>query len=404
MAGSDLRIFSSTAATPATDEPDIAVRLAGGVAHDLNNILLVLQGYAEMAVEEAESAPGMQSLLGEMRAATSRAASLVKDLLVLGGRGAFTPRLLDLADVVRRRLPFLEASCPPGVELHASVGTDLPPITADEEQVVRMLDALCARSRDSLPTGGTISLHLGVEPGGSRLRLAVADNGTPLTDEMTERLFEPYQPGPGGGKGQGLGMAVVQAVVRRLAGEIAVRARAEGTEIEVLLAAASSPAPALQKDAAAGASERPEVPAARAADANGPSILLAEDDEGLRALAVKVLGREGYTVIPARDGQEAVDLFQANSARIRVVVMDDVMPRLGGRAALEKIHHIAPRVPLILCIGYDWRLTQRASELDAFLHTLPKPWQPRDLLRVVRETLDVAAAAGLERRPSEALP
>jgi CheY-like chemotaxis protein len=370
-------------------------RLAGGVAHDLNNILLVLQGYTEMAMEEAEAAPGMQSLLGEMRAATARAAALVRDLLVIGERGAFAPRLLDLSETARRRVSGLEAASPSGVEIRASLASGLPLVMADEELLGRALEALCARSRESMPAGGTISVSTGVDKETGRACLRVADNGTPLTLEMEEHLFEPYLPGPGGGRGQGLGMSVVQAVVRKLGGEIVVRARQAGTEIEILLPSAMSAAPSSAPDPRrAGPEQRPTDSPPGRPETEGVTILLAEDDEGLRELAVKVLSREGYLVIAARDGEEAVELFRKEAGGIRLVILDDVMPRLGGRAALERIHFIAPQVPLVLCVGYDWRLTDRAAELDGFLSTLSKPWQPRDLLRKVRETLDIRAPAG----------
>ncbi len=373
-------------------------RLAGGVAHDLNNILLVIQGYAEMAVEEAESVPGLQSLLGEMRAAAARAGALVRDLLVIGERGAFSPRLLDLNEVVRKRQPALEAACPTGVGIRTALAEGLGLVLADEELVGRMLDALCARSRESMPGGGLITITTAADERRGAIILRVTDNGAPLTAEMRERLFEPYLPGPGGGKGQGLGMPVVQAVARRLGAEITVRSLEAGTNIEIKV-----PVGTVANLAAPPAEIRPtaaSVAPGAGVETHGAgtaAILVAEDDDGLRELAVKVLSREGYTVLAARDGQEAVELFQERMRSIGLVVLDDVMPRLGGRAALERIHRLDPGCPLVLCSGYDWKLNECAPAAEGAPRTLlSKPWQPRDLLRKVREALQPGSIQGAD--------
>ncbi len=125
----------------------------------------------------------------------------------------------------------------------------------------------------------------------------------------------------------------------------------------------------------------------------GQIILLAEDDEGLRTLASKTLAREGYEVLVARDGQEAVELFEQNKEAIRLALIDDVMPRMGGRAALARMHRILPGLPAILCTGYTWSLDGKAREHGDFIDILPKPWQPRELLRTVREALEPSRSA-----------
>ena len=122
----------------------------------------------------------------------------------------------------------------------------------------------------------------------------------------------------------------------------------------------------------------------------GRTILLAEDDEDLRALASKTLTREGFTMLEARDGQEAVELFELNRDSVCLALIDEVMPRMGGRAALARIRRIAPDLPAVLCIGYTWSLHGKMQECSEDFDCLPKPWQPRELLRVVREALDAS--------------
>jgi len=367
----------------------VVARLAGGVAHDLNNILLVVQGYAEMAVEEPDAGPGVQGLLTEMRDATARASLLVRDLLYVGERGPFTPRVLDLSGMTARRLPSLAAACPAGIELRSSLAAGLPPVMADEDLVGRLLEALCARAREAMPVGGRIEVSTAPGAGDppSTVVLRVRDTGTALTDEQRSRLFEPYLPGPSGGKGQGLGMSVALAAANRLGGRIGVRDDS-GTLIEVVLPSGvtvtvAAPAPGTETASTAEPSGR-----AHSSGAAGETILVAEDDENLRSLAVKVLAREGYAVLAARDGQEAVEIIQRNVPKVRLALLDDVMPRMGGRAALARIHQIAPSLPVIICSGYAWHLDEDSPQSAGYCETLRKPWQPRDLLRRVREGLE----------------
>jgi len=368
----------------------VVARLAGGVAHDLNNILLVVQGYAELAVEEPDAGPAVRGLLAEMRDATSRASLLVRDLLLVGERGPFTPRLLDLSEAVRRRLPGIAAGCPAGLQVRSLLAEGLRPVMADEELVGRLLEALCARAREAMPYGGVITIS--TEPGPSEgpfpAVLRVRDTGKPLTEEMRARLFEPYLPGPSGGKGQGLGMSVAYAAARRLGADIRVRS-VDGTDIEVALSSGSARGPAaLAQRAAAARAAEPDRQGRVPQGTTAATILVAEDDEILRSLAVKVLTREGYAVLVARDGQEAVEIFERDGPTIGLALLDDVMPRMGGRAALARIQEIAPGLPVILCSGYAWHLDDVPAAGAGYCETLQKPWQPRELLQRVREGLE----------------
>jgi CheY-like chemotaxis protein len=180
-------------------------------------------------------------------------------------------------------------------------------------------------------------------------------------------------------------MSVAFAVARRLGGDIHVRA-GEGTIIEVAFPSVAA-RPAMVRSAEARpdeAARQGRVPQGKA----GATILVAEDDEGLRSLAVKVLAREGYSVLAARDGQEAVEIFQRDGRSIRLVLLDDVMPRMGGRAALARIQQMDPGLPVILCSGYAWHMDEVPSAKAGYCETLQKPWQPRELLQRVREGLE----------------
>ncbi len=366
-------------------------RLAGGVAHDLNNILLVAQGYAEMALVEEDAGPGVRSLLGEMREANERAAQFVRDLLVVGQRGPFTPRALDLSDVVRRLVPALGVACGPGLEVRLALQEGLPSIVGDEELIGRLLTALCDRARQAIANGGTTGMvTFATSAGEESVVLRVTDSGESLSDEARARLFEPYLPGRSGGKGLGLGMSVAYAVAARHGGALSAESAAGGgTVIVVRFPVRQASASSLPAEAPAAAPVPPR-PAAPGEAAGGETILIAEDDDGLRALAAKILRREGYAVLAVRDGQEAVEVFERERNSVRLIVLDDVMPRMGGRAAFEKIRAMRPDLPIILCSGYTWRLNEPPEANAAFREVLQKPWQPRELLRRVREGLGTA--------------
>jgi CheY-like chemotaxis protein len=183
-------------------------------------------------------------------------------------------------------------------------------------------------------------------------------------------------------------MAVAFAAANRLGGRIAVR-NDSGTVIEVILPRGAAAAPrASAAGAEAALKAEPPVPARSPRDTGAETILVADDDENLRSLAVKILAREGYAVVAARDGQEAVEIIQTGTPKVRLALLDDVMPRMGGRAALARIQQIAPGLPVILCSGYAWHLDEDSPQSAGYFETLQKPWQPRDLLRRVREGLE----------------
>jgi CheY-like chemotaxis protein len=365
-------------------------RLAGGVGHDLNNILLVLQGYAEMATETGEAGPAVLGILKEMGTAIGRASGLVRDLLVVGERAFYHPHPLDVSEVLRRRLPAVSASLPSGVELRPVLSDSVGPVMADEDLLVRIIEALCDRAVDAMPRGGTVTVMTvsGGTGEAARAVLLVRDTGGPLSEEQRARFFEPYLPGPGGGKGQALGLAVVLAATKLLGGNLRVSAEPGGTTFELALPVGTGPAAAVRtappgERADAIDRERRGGSSPRGA----PVVLVAEDDQDLRALARRILGREGFDVVVAQDGQEAVEIIERDGKGIGLAILDDVMPRMGGRAALARIRAIAPRLPVILCSGYDWHLGESGPGAPAGSLVLRKPWQPGELVRKVRECL-----------------
>jgi two-component system cell cycle sensor histidine kinase/response regulator CckA len=369
-------------------------RLAAGVAHDLNNLLLVVQGYAEMALAEADAGPQTLAHLAEVRDASVRTASLAEDLLTVGQCGRVAPRMLQLNESISRALPTVRAEAADGVEVRLALAPDLPAVFSDDEQIARLVAALCARAWSVMPAGGRLTIGTqAAEPDSSgqrRVLLTFADTGAPVPAELRVRLFEPFLPLKADSKGLGLELSIASSIVHRLGGTIEVESPPQGGTIfaislPVLTEAPKeygAPAPP-SKETAEISHRSPALPVEP-----GQTILLAEDDEGLRTLAMKLLAREGYEVLVARDGQEAVELFERNKDAICLALIDDVMPRMGGRAALARMRRILPGLPAVLCTGYTWSLDGKTREYGDILDILPKPWRPRELLRTVREALE----------------
>ena len=373
-------------------------RLAAGVAHDLNNLLLVVQGYTEMALAEEDAGPQTLAHLEEVRAASVRAASLAEDLLTVGQRGRISPRMLPLNEAISRILPSARAEAADGVEIRLSLALDLPPVFSDDEQIARLVAALCARARSVMPAGGRLTIGTqATEPdpaGQRRILLTFADTGAPVPPDVRPRLFEPFLPWRADSKGLGLELSIAYSIVHRLGGTIQVENPPEGGAKFVISFPVREEAPAGDESSMRPSMAMPDLPRREAVKPvePGQTILLAEDDEGLRTLAMRILAREGYEVLAARDGQEAVDLFEVNRDAVRLAVIDEVMPRMGGRAALARMRRSVPGLPAVLCTGYTWSLDGKTQEGGDILDILPKPWRPRELLRVVRETLETSKA------------
>jgi CheY-like chemotaxis protein len=369
-------------------------RLAAGVAHDLNNLLLVVQGYTEMALAEEDAGPQTLGHLAEVRDASVRAASLAEDLVTVGQRGRIAPRMLQLNESLSRILPSLRAEAAEGVEVRAVLAPVLPAIFFDEVQIARLATALCARAWTVMPAGGVLTLGtLVTEPdlsGQRRVLLTFSDTGAAVPPELRMRLFEPYLPWKADGMGLGLELSIAYSIVHRLGGELEVESPPQGGTTFVISFPVRTEALEERSAQALPPEETPGIPR-RAPDVPvgpGQTILLAEDDEGQRTLAMKVLVREGYHVLAARDGQEAFEIFELNKGAICLALMDEVMPRMSGRVALARMRGILPGLPAILCTGYMWSLDGKAREYGEVMDILPKPWRPRELLRRVREALE----------------
>ncbi|MGE5284278.1 MAG: ATP-binding protein [Actinomycetota bacterium] len=350
--------------------------LAGGVAHEFNNVLAGIQGAVELLSLHAGGNPQARPYLDVIGRMAGRAAELTRQLLAYSRQGKYMPVSIPLARVLSETLPTIRTSLPPGVELSAESDDALPPVHVDVAQMKQVLMGLCLNAAEAMPGGGRLSVRTYSGPGDGRVVLEVSDTGPGIDAKTMPRIFEPFFTTKG--VGRGMGLAAIRGIVENHGGEIRVVSRdGRGTTCTVLLPVSAAPA--------AG-----EPPSAEGQPAGAGLVLLADDEEDVRAVVRAMLETLGYAVIEARDGIEAVEVFRRGAEKIDLVVLDLVMPRLTGEAALGQIRRITPTVPAILMSGYDESGRVRDIIGAGFGGFLQKPFRRQDLGRKVRELLGIS--------------
>jgi len=370
--------------------------LAGGIAHDFNNILAAIIGQAEILYARCRDQEEVSRRLGDLLSAANRAAALTGQLLAFSRRQPLQRRAIDLGSTIHDFLKLLRRIIGQEMEIRLQLESSAPPIFADPRQVEQVLMNLAINARDAQANGGQLLIEthcviLGEsdcrpQPSaipGRYVLMAVSDQGSGMDAATRERIFEPFFTTKEVGKGTGLGLAVVYGIVTQHGGWIEVESEpGRGASFKLYWPVAATSAA--------------ETPMALASVRGGSeTILVAEDEPMLRELVSEVLSEAGYRVIAAGDGQEAVELFRArhsenladnlaeNLAQIDLVILDVMMPRLGGHAAYEQIRALSPRVPIVFMTGYSTDLVVPA-EAD----WLQKPCGVEALKRKVREVLD----------------
>jgi PAS domain S-box-containing protein len=369
---------------------DAVGQLAGGVAHDFNNLLQVINGNIELALNEITDRHPAHPLLQEVAQSGSRGASLVRQLLAFGRRQIIRPEHLDLNEVVELFLRILNRLIGEHIRVEfvpaAAVGT----IFADRGQIEQVLMNLSINARDAMPDGGTLRLETarvvrtpadctgrpGEAPGAYAM-LSVSDTGLGMDAFVLEHAWEPFFTTKQPGKGTGLGLSTVYGIVQQHGGFTEVRSRpGEGATFRVYFPEQDGrPVPPVA---------RKQAPAKR----GGETILLAEDEDMVRRLATRILEREGYRVLAACDGREAIELAGRHEDEIALALLDVVMPVLGGRAASTELKQLYPRMKFLFVSGYNVDTANAAFVLDKGLELIQKPFEPAQLLEKIREMLD----------------
>jgi PAS domain S-box-containing protein len=367
-------------------------RLAGGVAHDFNNILTTMIGYCQLLRDQLSTDTDARANVEEIAAAAERAASLTRQLLAFSRKQTLQPKVLDLNTVVANMDKMLRRLIGEDVELVTKLAPDFGCARADPGQVEQVIMNLCVNARDAMPNGGRLiietteaslseeyaHLHAGVAPG-NYVMLAVTDTGCGMTDEVKARLFEPFFTTKPQGQGTGLGLATCYGVVKQSGGHINVYSElGRGTTFKVYL-------PRILEHA----SVTPTTPNATTAAGGSETILLVEDDHAVRGLNARLLRAKGYTVIEATNGRDA--LRQADQRRdkgIKLLLTDVIMPEMGGKELAEQFRATYPDAKVLFCSGYTQEAIDRGGELESGTAFLQKPFTPVLLASKIREVLD----------------
>ncbi len=367
-------------------------QLAGGIAHDFNNILQVIGGYCEVLLtpERAGENPGRKEI-SEIARAAKRAATLTSQLLAFSRKQVLIPKAVNTKDLVRSMEKLLKRVIGEDVELRTFVRPDTGNIRADPGQIEQVLLNLAVNARDAMPSGGKLTIeaenrdfdeaYVREHPEavvGHYVRIAVSDTGAGMSPEIMSHLFEPFFTTKERGKGTGLGLSMVYGIVKQSEGYINCYSEpGKGTMFTIYLPMTSR--------------EPEEAPAAAAemtASRGKETILVAEDDKAVRKFTRDVLEHEGYVVIEAAGGEEALKKASSRDREVALVVTDVVMPRMGGRELARKLEEMRPGVKVLYVSGYTANAITHHHILDAGLDFLQKPFGSRDLLAKVREILD----------------
>jgi two-component system cell cycle sensor histidine kinase/response regulator CckA len=370
--------------------------LAGGIAHDFNNLLSAIVGYTELVLDTLPQGDPIRNDIMEVRKAGASAVSLTRQLLALSRRQVLQPRVLDLNQVVQNLERMVRRLIGPNVSLEFDLASDLGRVSADPGQIEQVIMNLALNARDAITERdggqeGTLTIcsanvlldsnaadALIAKPG-DYVMLAVSDTGVGMDEATIARIFEPFFTTKEKGKGTGLGLSTALGIVQQSGGAIGLDSRpGEGTTFRVYL-------PRTQR----ALQSMYSIPPQRQSHRSWETILLVEDDEQVRALARTALRRQGYQVLEAEHGEQALSLCEQHVGNIHLLLTDVVMPRMGGRELAVRAAALRPDMKVLYMSGYanDDILTRGILTDEVTL--LQKPITPSNLARKVREVLDV---------------
>ena len=368
-------------------------RLAGGVAHDFNNILTVITGYTELVMARLGRADPSYNDLLEIKHSTLQASALTRQLLLFSRKQLVHHRVLDLNDVVDKMKNMLQRLIGEDIELNTILSPKIPHVKIDHGHLEQIIMNLSVNARDAMPDGGTLviqsdareldvaeaAMHPFAEAG-RHVVLSVSDTGCGMDAKTQAHLFEPFFTTKEQGKGTGLGLATVYAIVRQRDGHIQVESVPnKGSTFHIFLPATDAPVEISLPPS--------QAPAPNTLDGK-ETILVVEDEDVIRNLARRVLSERGYRVLAARQGEEALALCQVHEGPIDLVLTDMIMPHMGGRQFADSFVQTNPGAKILYMSGYTDRMADEQGLLKEGTNFLQKPFAPRDLVVRVRALLD----------------
>ena len=358
-------------------------RLAGGVAHDFNNLLSTILGYADLALLDPSASTSVRNEVEQIRRGAQRAAQLTRQLLAFGGRQIRRPTRIHIDDAVRDASRLLTPLLGERIELslHADAGGAV--VCMDPGELDQILLNLAVNARDAMPEGGNVAIvttrydaSASAEGRTEHVLLSVSDTGSGIDAATMPHIFEPFFTTKGKA-GTGLGLSTVYGIIEQNHGRIEVdTVVGAGTRFRVYLPISTGSEPVK------------EAPApVRPAPATSATVLLAEDEAGVRALARRILERAGFRVLDARHGADAVRVWEQHADEIDIVVTDLVMPEMGGRALAERLRELRPGLPVLFMSGYADDDQTREGVSDVRVAFLAKPFTTATLVNAVRDAL-----------------
>ena len=366
-------------------------RLAGGVAHDFNNLLTVIGAHSTFLLESLDASDPQREDAKAIHMAGVRAAGLTRQLLAFSRKQILKPQVIDLDATVEETRQMLERLLGEDIQIVMRTVDALPRVVADRGQIDQVLVNLAVNARDAMPGGGRLTMAtsrvtitddaLGerrIIPAGDYVVLSVSDTGQGMSTQVQARLFEPFFTTKEAGKGTGLGLATVYGIVKQSNGYITVESvPGEGTTFEIFLPAVS-----------AGEQDDQLRIAERAAARGVETVLLVEDEAAIRAVAKRMLRRQGYVVLEADNGQAALALAATFDSTIHLVVSDAVMPGMGGVDVVRRLQAQRPGLKALFMSGYTSDEITRRGIVTASMRFVQKPFSSIDFTRAVREALD----------------
>jgi two-component system cell cycle sensor histidine kinase/response regulator CckA len=365
-------------------------RLAGGVAHDFNNVLTIIRAQTEFLLADLSANDTRRSDVLEIQSAADRAASFTRQLLAFSRRQLLQPEVLDLNTVIAGMEMMVRRLVGEDVVLLTKLRSDLPRISADPGQLQQVIMNLAVNSRDAMPSGGTLLIetavveldehypkqHPSARPG-VHIVLAVTDTGSGMDQATRSRIFEPFFTTKEPGKGTGLGLSTVYGIIKQSGGHIWVYSEiGRGTTFKLYFPPHHGTERVREPE--------PTVPAVLGC---GATILLVEDEPPVRSTVRRLLERHGYRVLEAANGHDALSLIASRSSEIRLVVSDMVMPGMGGMELATRLRTIAPQTPVLLMTGYTEEAIIRNGDRPHDELIIEKPFSQHTMLEKVRGAL-----------------
>jgi CheY-like chemotaxis protein len=364
--------------------------LAGGVAHDFNNMLTVIVGYNRMLLDELSTLDPLRGYAEETLKAAERATALTAQLLAFSRRQAMQLRIVNVNSLVRQTERMLQRLIGEDIHLVMNLAADTGNIRTDPNHIEQAIVNLAVNSRDAMPLGGHITIetsntridetyaktHMGVRPG-EFVMIAVSDTGHGMDSATRQHIFEPFFTTKPRGQGTGLGLATVYGMVKQSGGDIWVYSEpGRGTTFKLYF-------PRVVEPAASG----PPVEGEPCQETGGETVILVEDEVQVRDLTAKVLERLGYSVLVAASGKEAMELSLAHSGNISLLVTDVVMPNMSGRQLADAMVASRPGLKVLYLSGYTENTVFHQGVWDSSVNFLSKPFSRDALARTIRDIL-----------------